>query len=124
MAAAVQPQAEAPAAVNGDLPSAGLWLQNSLGSRREEFVPVSGSRHVTWYTCGPTVYDSAHMGHSRNYVTFDILRRVLEDWFGYDVLFVMNVTDVDDKIILRARRNHLLERYRQQAADPAQASDG
>ena len=124
MAAAVPPQADAPAAANGDLPSAGLWLQNSLGSRREEFVPVSGGRHVTWYTCGPTVYDSAHMGHSRNYVTFDILRRVLEDWFGYDVLFVMNVTDVDDKIILRARRNHLLERYRQQAADPAQASDG
>ena len=64
---------------------------------------------------GPTVYDSAHVGHARNYLSFDIVRRVLEDYFGYNVLFVMNVTDVDDKIILRARRNHLLANYRQQA---------
>lgn len=59
------------------------------------------SRQISWYTCGPTVYDSAHMGHARNYVTFDIVRRVLEDYFGYQCTFVMNVTDVDDKIILR-----------------------
>eukprot|EP00873_Tetraselmis_striata_P043036 jgi/Tetstr1/463300/TSEL_008224.t1 len=64
-----------------------------------------------WYICGPTVYDSAHMGHARNYLTFDIIRRVLEDYFGYNILYVMNVTDVDDKIILRARRNHLLANY-------------
>jgi len=51
------------------------------------------------------------MGHARNYVTFDIVRRVLEDYFGYSCLFVMNVTDVDDKIILRARRNYLLQQY-------------
>jgi cysteinyl-tRNA synthetase len=44
-------------------------------------------------------------------VTFDVLRRVLEDYFGYNVTYVMNVTDVDDKIILRARRNHLLETF-------------
>jgi tRNA synthetases class I (C) catalytic domain len=56
-------------------------------------------------------------GHSRNYVTFDILRRILEDYFGYDIRFVMNVTDVDDKIILRARRNYLLKRYEQSTSD-------
>ena len=90
-----------------------LRLYNSLTNRCEEFVPLGGrgSRAVKWYTCGPTVYDSAHVGHARNYVTFDILRRVLEDYFGYNILFVMNVTDVDDKIVLRARRNHLLRRY-------------
>jgi cysteinyl-tRNA synthetase len=58
------------------------------------------------------VYDSAHVGHARNYLSFDIVRRVLEDYFGYACLYVMNVTDVDDKIILRARRNHLLASYR------------
>lgn len=48
---------------------------------------------------------------TRNYVTFDIIRRILEDYFGYDVYSVMNITDVDDKIILKARRNYLFEKY-------------
>lgn len=69
---------------------------------------------------GPTVYDSAHVGHARNYLSFDIVRRVLEDYFGYNCLYVMNVTDVDDKIILRARRNHLLAAYRAAAQDSQQ----
>jgi cysteinyl-tRNA synthetase len=96
-------------------PAAGvLHLYNSLVDRKVTFVPSAGphSKCLTWYTCGPTVYDSAHMGHARNYLTFDVVRRVLEDYFGYSVLYVMNVTDVDDKIILRARRNHLLAEYR------------
>lgn len=90
-----------------------LMLYNSLNDEKVPFVPTAGpgSKQITWYTCGPTVYDSAHMGHARNYVTFDIVRRVLEDYFGYNCLFVMNVTDVDDKIILRARRNYLLQQY-------------
>ena len=53
------------------------------------------------------------MGHARNYLAFDIVRRVLEDYFGYSILFVMNITDVEDKIILRARRNFLLREYTQ-----------
>ena len=65
--------------------------------------------------CGPTVYDSAHLGHARAYVTFDIVRRIMSDYFGYNVTFVMNITDVDDKIILRARRNFLMKRYKEQA---------
>lgn len=110
------------AAANGAPDGAGprpLLLYNSLADAKVPFVPAAGpgSRQVTWYGCGPTVYDSAHLGHARNYVTFDILRRVMEDYFGYDVLFVMNVTDVDDKIILRARRNHLLARFREGAGD-------
>ncbi len=45
-------------------------------------------RRVLWYMCGPTVYDSAHLGHARTYLSFDILRRILTKYFGYDVLLV------------------------------------
>ncbi|KAJ3751465.1 hypothetical protein DFH05DRAFT_1471567, partial [Lentinula detonsa] len=76
-----------------------------------EFIPKSG-RSVKWYNCGPTVYDASHMGHARNHVTQDVLRRIMTDYFGYEVQFVMNITDIDDKIIKRARQNHLLEKLR------------
>lgn len=90
-----------------------LRVYNSLTKTKSEFVPTNG-RHVKWYNCGPTVYDASHMGHARNYVTQDILRRIMSDYFGYDVHFVMNVTDIDDKIIERARQNHLLDTFRSQ----------
>eukprot|EP01087_Luapelamoeba_hula_P015080 TRINITY_DN4470_c0_g1_i2.p1 TRINITY_DN4470_c0_g1~~TRINITY_DN4470_c0_g1_i2.p1 ORF type:complete len:744 (+),score=147.00 TRINITY_DN4470_c0_g1_i2:33-2264(+) len=91
----------------------GLKVLNSLASKSKvAFIPASGNR-VTWYICGPTVYDSSHFGHARNYVTFDVVRRILSDYFNYDVFSVMNITDVDDKIILRARRNYLLQHYEQ-----------
>jgi len=97
-----------------------LKLYNSLVDEKVPFIPAAGtnSKQVTWYACGPTVYDSAHMGHARNYVTFDIIRRILEDYFGYNIKFVMNVTDVDDKIILRARRNHLVAQYEKETTEP------
>ena len=47
-------------------------------------MPVNADE-VTWYTCGPTVYDDSHMGHARTYVSFDILRRIMTDYFGYNV---------------------------------------
>lgn len=56
---------------------------------------------MKWYSCGPTVYDHAHLGHARTYVTGDIIRRILEH-LGYRVNFIMNITDVDDKIISRS----------------------
>lgn len=87
-----------------------LKVYNSLTRQKEIFIPQCG-RKVTWYSCGPTVYDASHMGHARSYITFDILRRVLSDYFGYDVLYVLNITDIDDKIIKRARQNHLFEKY-------------
>ncbi|XP_011632687.1 cysteine--tRNA ligase, cytoplasmic [Pogonomyrmex barbatus] len=87
-----------------------LRLYNSLTREKEVFVPQFGNR-VLWYSCGPTVYDASHMGHARSYISFDILRRVLSDYFGYDVLYVMNITDIDDKIIKRARQNYLYEKY-------------
>ncbi len=51
------------------------------------------------------------MGHARAYLTFDILRRIMEDYFQYEVTYHVNITDIDDKIILRARRNHLLKEF-------------
>eukprot|EP00731_Ephydatia_muelleri_P009012 Em0004g1350a len=88
-----------------------LKLYNSLTKQKNEFVPLNG-RRVLWYSCGPTVYDASHMGHARSYISFDIMRRVLSDYFKYDVLYVMNVTDVDDKIINKARKHHLLSAYK------------
>ncbi len=58
---------------------------------------------VSMYVCGPTVYGPPHLGHGRMSLVFDVLRRYLE-WSGYDVLFVSNITDVDDNIINRANR--------------------
>ncbi|KAI8075340.1 cysteinyl-tRNA synthetase [Gilbertella persicaria] len=90
-----------------------LKLQNSLTKSKNEFVPRDG-RRVTWYNCGPTVYDASHMGHARTYLSMDIIRRVLEDYFKYDVLFVQNITDIDDKIILRARQQYLFENLKKE----------
>ena len=57
------------------------------------------------YMCGPTVYDAAHLGHARTYVCFDIMARVLVEVFGYHLTLAMNITDIDDKIIARARES-------------------
>jgi len=61
------------------------------------FVPKEEGK-VSWYVCGPTVYDHSHLGHARNYVSTDIIRRIMLEYFGYKVKFVMNITDVDDKV--------------------------
>ncbi|TFK25515.1 cysteinyl-tRNA synthetase [Coprinopsis marcescibilis] len=90
-----------------------LVLYNSLTRTKSPFVPVDASgRKVTWYCCGPTVYDAGHLGHARNYLTTDVLRRIMRDYFGYEVEFVQNVTDVDDKIIKRARERHFFNQYK------------
>lgn len=76
-------------------------VYNTLTQRQEEFIPLDG-RHVRMYTCGPTVYNFAHIGNFRAYVFEDILRRTLK-YFGYSVTQVMNLTDVDDKTIRGSR---------------------
>ncbi|KAF9917835.1 hypothetical protein BX616_011133 [Lobosporangium transversale] len=92
-------------------PQPKLKLYNSMTRTKTEFIPLDGNQ-VTWYACGPTVYDSTHIGHARNYVSLDILHRVIEDYFGYNVLFVENITDIDDKIIKRARQNYLFNNFK------------
>ncbi|XP_036390678.1 cysteine--tRNA ligase, cytoplasmic-like [Megalops cyprinoides] len=96
-----------------------LRLYNSLTRTKEPFVPQNGKK-VLWYCCGPTVYDASHMGHARSYISFDILRRILTNYFKYDVLYCMNITDIDDKIIKRARQNYLLEQYKEKKPGPSQ----
>src|SRR5262245_36532657 len=71
-----------------------------MAREKVDFVPRDTGR-VSMYVCGPTVYDAPHVGHGRTAVTFDIIRRYLR-WRGFDVTFVSNVTDIEDKIIRRA----------------------
>uniref|UniRef100_H3CGN7 Cysteine--tRNA ligase, cytoplasmic n=1 Tax=Tetraodon nigroviridis TaxID=99883 RepID=H3CGN7_TETNG len=112
----VQPPWSPPAGTDGPR----LRLYNSLTRAKELFVPQKGNK-VTWYSCGPTVYDASHMGHARSsYISFDILRRILRDYFKYEVFYCMNITDIDDKIIKRARQNFLLDQYKEKGPQAAQ----
>src|SRR5207249_10472260 len=77
-----------------------LRLHNTLSGKTESFVPLRAGE-VKMYTCGPTVYDYAHIGNYRTFVFQDILRRFLK-LRGFRLEHVMNLTDVDDRIITRA----------------------
>ena len=79
-----------------------MKLHNSYTNKVEEFVPIDGNK-VKMYVCGPTVYDFAHLGHARCYITWDVLYRYLK-FKGYDVTYCRNVTDVDDKILKKAEK--------------------
>ncbi|MDO4765803.1 MAG: cysteine--tRNA ligase [Eubacteriales bacterium] len=78
-----------------------LVIYNTLTRKEEEFKPLIAGR-VKMYVCGPTVYDHMHIGNARPVVVFDVVHRFLK-YLGYDVTFVQNYTDIDDKIILRAQ---------------------
>lgn len=87
-----------------------IKILNSLTLKKEDFVITdTETRTITWYTCGPTVYDKSHMGHARTYVGFDIVRRIMEDYFQYNILYIVNITDVDDKIIKKANQVQLAQ---------------
>jgi len=77
-----------------------IRVHNTLTRRKEDMV-TREEGVVSIYVCGPTVYNHIHIGNARTFLTFDVIRRYLE-WRGYDVIFVQNITDVDDKIIDRA----------------------
>ena len=79
-----------------------LVLFNDLTRKKEAFTPIKPG-HVSFYSCGPTVYDYFHIGNARPFIVFDVLRRWLEHE-GYNVTFVQNFTDIDDKMIHRAKR--------------------
>ncbi|XP_018632467.1 cysteine--tRNA ligase, chloroplastic/mitochondrial isoform X2 [Nicotiana tomentosiformis] len=92
-------------AVDGDgtetqLQKQQLWLHNTMSKQRELFIPKVPGK-VGMYVCGVTAYDLSHIGHARVYVSFDVLYRYL-NYLGYEVNYVRNFTDVDDKIIARA----------------------
>jgi len=77
-----------------------LRLTNTLTRAKSAFVPLQAGK-VSIYCCGVTVYDLCHLGHARSYIVWDVLRRYLI-WMGYQVTFVQNYTDIDDKILARA----------------------
>ncbi|XP_039601840.1 probable cysteine--tRNA ligase, mitochondrial isoform X1 [Polypterus senegalus] len=79
----------------------GLLVYNSLSKRKEPLI-LAREGTATWYSCGPTVYDHAHLGHACSYVRFDILQRILKNIFGINIIHAMVITDIDDKIIKRA----------------------
>jgi len=79
-----------------------MKLFNSYSNTIEEFKPIEDNK-VKMYVCGPTVYDYAHLGHARCYITWDVLYRYLK-FRGYDVTYCRNVTDVDDKILKKAEK--------------------
>ncbi len=80
-----------------------LQIFNTLSGKKEKFVPLKEDE-VRMYVCGVTVYDSSHVGHARFLLTFDLVYRYLR-FLGFDVVFVRNFTDVDDKIIQRANND-------------------
>ena len=83
-----------------------LTLHNTLTRRKETFAPID-AKNVRMYVCGPTVYDYAHIGNARPVIVFDLLFRMLRQTYGAEhVTYARNITDVDDKINERARRDH------------------
>ena len=80
-----------------------IQIQNTLTRKKEEFKPIQPGK-INFYVCGVTVYDFCHIGHARTYTAVDVIVRYLR-WRGYEVNFVRNITDIDDKIIKRANEN-------------------
>ena len=81
-----------------------LKIYNSLSRKKEDFKPIEPGK-VRMYVCGMTVYDLCHVGHARVMVVFDMIARHLRNT-GFDVTYVRNITDIDDKIIKRANENN------------------
>ncbi len=79
-----------------------LYIYNTLSQRREPFQAVK-DQVVKLFVCGPTVYEDAHIGHARTYISFDIIKRYLQ-YKGYTVYYLQNITDIDDKIIKRSQK--------------------
>ncbi|QUH25417.1 cysteine--tRNA ligase [Serpentinicella alkaliphila] len=77
-----------------------MRLYNTLTRKKEEFIPIEPGK-IKMYACGPTVYNYFHIGNARTFLTFDAMRRYFE-YRGYDVTFIQNFTDIDDKIIKKA----------------------
>ncbi len=81
-----------------------MKLYNTLSRKKEEFTPITPGK-VKMYVCGPTVYNYFHIGNGRTFIVFDTIRRYLE-YRGYDVEFVQNFTDIDDKMIKKANEEN------------------
>jgi len=83
-----------------------IFLTNNLNNKKEKFIPIK-SDHVGMYVCGPTVYDDPHIGNARPIVLFDVLYKILKKKYP-KVIYVRNITDIDDKIIKSSKENNIL----------------
>lgn len=83
----------------------GIRIYNGITRAKVPLI-VNNQNAVTWYTCGPTVYDSTHIGHASCYVKLDIVQRILSEYFRLNLVTAMNVTDIDDKIIRKSNELH------------------
>lgn len=95
-----------------------LQIYNVLGREKQPFEPINEG-HVNMYVCGPTVYDHAHIGHAKTYVSFDVVVRYLR-YSGYDVLYVQNLTDVGHLTDTEFGEDKILRKARQTEAKPMQ----
>jgi len=101
-----------------------LRIYNSLTKKIEDFIPLNPPK-VTIYVCGITAYDSSHLGHARSAVIFDVFYRLLK-YLGYEVIYVRNITDIDDKIINRSNKEgipwkELTQKYIEEYEEVTQA---
>ncbi len=83
-----------------------IKIYNTLSDKKDELKPLNGKR-VNLFVCGPTVYDFSHIGHAKTYVFFDIFTKYLK-LLGFNVFYLQNITDIDDKIIQRAREKGVM----------------
>ena len=81
-----------------------IKISNTISGKKEEFAPMEGKK-VRMFVCGPTVYDYAHIGNARTFVFFDVVVKYLR-YRGYDVDYIQNITDIDNKIINRAKQEN------------------
>ena len=86
---------------NTDSKTNNLKVYSTLSRSKENFKSINKTK-IKFFVCGPTVYNDAHIGHGRTYVSFDMIKRYLE-YIGYSVVYMQNITDIDDKIINRAK---------------------
>ena len=94
-----------------------LKIYSTLSRKKEVFKPIKANK-VNIFVCGPTVYDYSHLGHAKTYVQFDMIVKYLR-FLGFDVFYLQNITDIDDKIIKRANEEglnwkKLVEKYRKE----------
>ena len=85
-----------------------IRVYNTLSKQKETFQPLEEGK-VGIYLCGPTVYDKSHIGHMVGPIIFDTIKRYLS-YSGYDVTWVVNITDVDDKLIMKSRVHEISDR--------------
>ena len=81
-----------------------IKITNTLTGKKEEFAPMKDKK-INMFVCGPTVYDHIHIGNARTFVFFDVVAKYLRQE-GYEVDYIQNITDIDDKIIAKAKQEN------------------